>query len=222
MKGMITMNPIILFSNQRTGSSSFIQWLDINYKTEIDLDYINQSVLESISKLGYSLPQLRHSHERFDHQVGEFYCIIKQYEKDKNMELLVLAVKTILSHKIHIKIMVEFTPLWFIKIILAHIQDYNYKTFFLYREDGRARIASQIIMDLDLIIARGSYHTVNTILNNINKKNSEFIAAVNMHCISYENLYLRNDAITKNLISKITGLTDIETLRDIKVLTPNG
>ena len=215
------MNPIILFSNQRTGSSSFTSWLDINYRKEIDLDSINQSVLKSVSELGYTLPHLPYSHERFDHQIGEFYCIIKQYEKDKNMESLVLAVKTILSHKIHIKVMVEFTPLWFIKILLAHMEDYNYNAFFLYREDGRARIASQIIMDLDLIITRGSYPTINTILNDLNKKNSEFIDAVNVHCISYENLYLRNDAITKNLISKITGLTDIETLRSIKVLTPN-
>lgn len=212
------MNPIILFSNQRTGSSSFTYWLDFNYRKEIDLDSINQSVLKSVSELGYTLPHLPYSHERFDHQSGDFYCIIKQYEKDKNMESLVLAVKTILSHKIHIKVMVEFTPLWFIKILLAHMQDYNYNAFFLYREDGMARIASQIILDLDLIITRGSYPTVNTILNNLNKKNSEFIDAVNMHCISYENLYLRNDAITKNLISKITGLTDIETLRSIKVL----
>jgi hypothetical protein len=215
------MNPIILFTNQRTGSSSFTRWLDTNYRKEIDLDFINRSVLESVSELGYTLPNLPYSHERFDHQVGEFYCIIEQYEKDNNMELLVSAIKAILSHKIHIKIMVEFTPLWFIKILLSYIEDYNYKTFFLYREDGRARIASQIIMDLDLIRTISTYPSVNTILTDVNKKNSDFINAVNMHCISYENLYLRKDPITNNLISKITGLADIAPLRDIKVLTLN-
>lgn len=207
-------HPIVIFANQRTGSSRMAEWVEHSY---VGCDFKKLDI--AIEKLGYSL-SIANSNELLDATVGRYGCVLREYANDKDLNKAEEAIDIILSYKPIIKIMTEFTPLEILEIILKKIDKYGYKSMLLYREDERARILSKIIMDLDHIKSTGSYPTVENLTEEINKGNSNLLSLSNLHCISYESVYVRKDIITEFLLTKITGKTDFENLRKKRLSKP--
>lgn len=131
---------IIVFANQRTGSTTLVEWFSNEHKKYIDYD----KIVQSIKDLGYDADEndWKNSNEIFDIHVGVFKNVILEYQKNKDVTKLELAIKTIMSFRPTFKIINEHTDIEVIKLIAKYINYYHYSAIFLHRRKTLERLLS--------------------------------------------------------------------------------
>lgn len=131
---------IIVFANQRTGSTSLVNWFIKEHKKYTDYD----KIIQSIKDLGYSVNEhdWEYSNEIFDIRVGIFKNVILEYRKNKDATKLELAIKTIMSFRPTFKVINEHTDIEVIKLISKYINYYHYSAIFLHRRKTLERLLS--------------------------------------------------------------------------------
>ena len=130
---------IIIFANHRTGSNTLLRWFVKDHKKYTDYD----GLVQSVKDLGYSVDgNILESDTIFDSKVGVFKDVINQYHKDKNLEKLELAVKTIMAFRPSFTIINEDTDIELIQIISKFINYYHFSAIFLYRRKAINRLLS--------------------------------------------------------------------------------
>ena len=138
---------LIIFTNQRTGSSNLCEWFHKDCSKYIDY----QGLVESVQALGYKVNYKGKrflnkkndykSHEILDEKVGLFRHVIQKYKKEKQknpekaLKEIEVFVKTLMSYRPTFKIMTEYTPIEICKLIIKYIDYYNYSSLLLYREN---------------------------------------------------------------------------------------
>lgn len=128
---------IIIFSNQRTGSTSLMNWFIRDHKKYTQYD----KMYEAVQALGYEVYESNNA-EIFDIDIGVFRDVVFQYNKDKNIEKLELAIKTIMSFRPSFRIINEYLPLEISQIISNYINYFHYSAIFLHRRKTIERLLS--------------------------------------------------------------------------------
>jgi len=136
---------IIIFANQRTGSTTLIRWFTKEHKKYINYD----KIIESVKDLGYSVNEddWSRSNEIFDVDIGVFKNVILEYQKNKDATKLELAIKTIMSFRPTFKVINEYTDIEVIKLISKYINYYHYSAILLHRRKTFERLLSLWFME---------------------------------------------------------------------------
>ena len=136
---------LVIFTNQRTGSSNLCEWFYKDHCKYTDYD----GLVQAVQKLGYTVNYEGQrgidekndykSHEILDEGLGLFRHVIQKYQKQKQknskkaLEEIEVFIKTLMSYRPTFKVMTEYTPIEICKLIIKYINYYHYSSLLLYR-----------------------------------------------------------------------------------------
>lgn len=136
---------LIVFTNQRTGSSNLTNWFLQEHRKYIDYDGLYQTV----KKLGYKVDeQSMHQYEILDAWHGPFKDVFQIYRKEKKkdsknaLKKVEVFIKTLMSYRPTFKIMTEYTPIEICSLVIKYLNYYHYSALLLYRRKAFERCRS--------------------------------------------------------------------------------
>ena len=129
---------IVIFANQRTGASRLMTW----FKKEHNKYTQYEEMFKAVTDLGYTVNDDAYNDEYFDEKNGLFKDVILQYNKDRDIEKLELAIKTIMSFRPSFKIINEYTLFEVAQTISKYINYFHYSAIFLHRRKSLQRLLS--------------------------------------------------------------------------------
>ena len=129
---------IVIFANQRTGASRLMTW----FKKEHNKYTQYEEMFKAVTDLGYTVNDDAYNDEYFDEKNGLFKDVILQYNKDRDIEKLELAIKTIMSFRPSFKIINEYTLFEVTQTISKYINYFHYSAVFLHRRKSLQRLLS--------------------------------------------------------------------------------
>lgn len=136
-KSVNAFRSLVLFANKRTGSVTTIKWFHNTHK-----NYINYyKMTKAIEKLGYKINNNSELYNLLTED-GMFYDVIEKFNKDKDIEKLNLAIKTILSYRPTQRIIIEELPAEAISIISEYANEFHTSILFLTRKNRLQRLLS--------------------------------------------------------------------------------
>lgn len=137
--------PLIIFTNQRTGSTSLTKWFWNDHSKRTDYEGLNQA----IKKLGYKINESSfHDLEILDESDGPYKHAFKQYKKEKQknpkeaLEKIEVFIKTVMSFRPTFKIMTEYTSIEICNLVIKYLNYYDYNCILLYRKNAFDRCKS--------------------------------------------------------------------------------
>ena len=141
---------LVIFTNQRTGSSRLHEWFWQEHKKYTDYDGLNQAVtnLGYVVREGGFSDEVTHQHEIIDEWNGIYGHPIQVYQKEKQknpkkaLAKVEIFIKTLMAYRPTFKVMTEYTPVEICKLIIKYLNYYHYSTLLLYRRKSLDRCKS--------------------------------------------------------------------------------
>ena len=133
--GVRKYRALVIFANQRTGSSNLTDWFHAQHK--IYTDYTG--LIEAVKRLGYRVDSDYGDHEILDRKTGLFkhvtleYLEAKKTNPKKALLKMELFIKTLMSFRPTFKVISEWTPIEVSELIIKYLNYYHYSCILLYR-----------------------------------------------------------------------------------------
>jgi len=151
---------LVIFGNRKSGSKSLMHFFaggSVKEKEPVNeaanfncrLGYDWEEIYTNIENMGYTVERSRElidQNHLFDEETGIFYDVAKQF-KDSNkeyqdVERLRLAVRTIMSYRVVMRVIPEEVPWELCAEILECLNYFHYSTVLLYRRNSYDRLVS--------------------------------------------------------------------------------
>ena len=145
---------LVIFGNRKTGSKSLMHFFSggsikekepvnesANFNCRLGCEW--EEVYTNIENMGYHINRdSEDQNHLFDEEVGIFYDVLKQYKEDKDIERFRLAIRTIMSYRVVMRVMPEEVPWELCEEILECLNYFHYSAILLYRRNSYDRLLS--------------------------------------------------------------------------------
>ena len=191
---------LVIFGNRKSGSKSLMHFFSggsvkekepVNESANFNcrLGYEWEEIYTAIENMGYTIHRSRDELDQnhlFDKETGIFYDVIKQFKEDNNIDRLRLAVRTIMSYRVVMRVIPEEVPWELCEEILECLNYFHYSTVLLFRRNSYDRLVSMWYhtnkdkeLDVDKLLSNEKYtRTINVKLWEAMKKASCRYASV--------------------------------------------